>query len=57
MATLADLIPDPNSVLALELEELAGVALELLTCEAVEMIILSSHLLKIVESRAIQGSP
>ena len=31
MATLADLIPDPNSVLALEPEELAGVTLELLT--------------------------
>lgn len=31
MATLADLIPDPSSVLALEPEELAGVALELLT--------------------------
>jgi uncharacterized protein (TIGR02391 family) len=31
MATLSDLIPDPNSVLALEPEELAGVALELIT--------------------------
>lgn len=31
MAKLADLIPDPSSVLALEIEELAGVALELLT--------------------------
>lgn len=31
MATLSDLIPDPSSVLALEPEELAGVALELLT--------------------------
>jgi hypothetical protein len=30
MATLADLIPDASSVLALEPEELAGVALELL---------------------------
>lgn len=30
MATLADMIPDPSLVLALELEELAGVALELL---------------------------
>ncbi len=30
MATFADLIPDPSSVLALEPEELAGVALELL---------------------------
>ena len=31
MATLADLIPDPSAVLALEPEELAGIALELLT--------------------------
>ena len=31
MATLADLIPDADSVLALEPEELAGVALELLS--------------------------
>lgn len=31
MATLADLIPDPSAVLALEPEELAAVALELLT--------------------------
>jgi len=31
MATFADLVPDPSSVLALEPEELAGVALELLT--------------------------
>lgn len=31
MATLADLIPDVSAVLALEPEELAGVALELLT--------------------------
>lgn len=31
MATLADLIPDPDSVLALEPDELAGVALELLS--------------------------
>ena len=31
MTTLAELIPDPNSVLALEPEELAGIALELLT--------------------------
>jgi len=31
MAKLVDLIPDPSSVLALEVEELAGVALELLT--------------------------
>lgn len=31
MTTLADLVPDPDSVLALEPEELAGVALELLS--------------------------
>lgn len=36
MATLYDLIPDADSVLALEPEELAGVGLELITSGASE---------------------